>query len=75
MITDQELADLAARVVTHAIERLTDDRMGLAEQLCFDPGMKGAVCRLDEAGQEAVLDRLETAIKRYLPIAPFTVVS
>ncbi len=61
-ITDEELAEKAANSVRDAIEDLAHDRMGQGEQL--EDELDG----LTEEEADAVLDRYEAAIRRYLPV-------
>jgi hypothetical protein len=66
-ITDQELAEKAADAVEAAIQDLAHERMSQSEQL--EEELEG----LTEEEQEAVLDRYEAAIRRYLPVQVYDV--
>lgn len=61
-ITDERLAELAAEAVEDAIQDLIHDRMGSGEHL--EDELEG----LTEEECDAVIDRYEAAIGRYLPV-------
>jgi hypothetical protein len=66
-ITDQELADKAAEAIRDAVLDEIHDRMGQGEQL--EDELDG----LTEEEMDAVLDRYEAALKRYLPVQVYDV--
>lgn len=60
-ITDERMAEIAADAVDAAIADLIQDRMGLGELLSDDLPEDAS-----EQEQEAEMDRLEAAIRRYV---------